>query len=89
MALFDAAQRRAGLLDCKQPLQPPRHSYSDDMHNITVAPSPSPMHMHITEIDSGWVQNRNLRIRYIELSSFALSYVLLWRARTLIAQLEV
>ena len=30
MALFDAVQRRAGLLDFKQPLQPPRRGYSDD-----------------------------------------------------------
>ena len=31
MALFDAVQRRAGLLDFKQPLQPPRRGYSDDI----------------------------------------------------------
>ena len=30
MALFDALQRRAGLFDFKQPLQPPRRGYSDD-----------------------------------------------------------
>ena len=31
MALFDAVQRRAGLLDFKQPLQPPWRGYSDDI----------------------------------------------------------
>ena len=31
MALFDALQRRAGLLDFKQPLQPPRRGYFDDI----------------------------------------------------------
>ena len=30
MVLFDAVQRRAGLLDFKQPLQPPWRGYSDD-----------------------------------------------------------
>ena len=30
MALFDAVQRRAGLLDFNQPLQPPRRGGSDD-----------------------------------------------------------
>ena len=34
MALFDAVQRRAGLLGFKQPLQPPRRGYSDDMVEI-------------------------------------------------------
>ena len=28
MALFDAVQRRSGLLDFKQPLQPPRRGYN-------------------------------------------------------------
>ena len=31
MALFDAVQRRAGLLDFKQPLHPPRRGYSTDI----------------------------------------------------------
>ena len=29
MVFFDAVQRRAGLLDVKQPLQPPMRGYSD------------------------------------------------------------
>ena len=31
VALFDAVQRRAGLLDFKQPLQPPRRGNSADI----------------------------------------------------------
>ena len=31
MLFFDTVQRRAGLLDFKQPLQPSRRGYSDDM----------------------------------------------------------
>ena len=34
MALFDAVQRRAGLVDFKQPLQPPRRGYSDDIYIV-------------------------------------------------------
>ena len=35
MVLFDAVQRRAGLLDFKQPLQPPWRGYSDDRVGTT------------------------------------------------------